>query len=80
MFFLGAQIPQDEHGRCTLLSNRTASLQTTQLQASTQRILTRSRPLHRQQALHVGTAARAKRTRVISTRERDLCQQSIGES
>ena len=80
MFFLGLPIQQDEHGRCTLPFQRISTLHTARLQASTQRILTRSPTLDLQQALPSETAARAQRTRAISPRERGVCQESIGES
>ena len=80
MFFLGTQIQWDEHGRCTLLPDRTSPLKTAELQASTQHILTRSRTFALHQALITGTATRAQRTRAIPARERGLCQESIGES
>lgn len=73
MFFLGAEIQRDEHGRCALLSQRTFPFQTSALQALHECILTRALTL-------IGTASHEKRTCAIVAWERGLCQESIGES
>ena len=80
MLFLGTHIQRDEHGRCTLLPSLTSSLQSADLQFSTDCILTRApfRPLR--PALISGGATREQRTRALAVRERGLCQVCIGAS